>query len=249
MVIRIGCAGWALRKEVARDFPLVGTHLERYAHRLNAVEINSSFYRSHRASTYRRWAASTPSEFSFAVKLPKQITHVRRLVDVESQIEQFRIETAGLGDKLGPVLVQLPPSLAFDLPMIEQFFSVLRAHLTSAIVCEPRHPTWFTPQGASLMQAYEIGRVAADPSVVPDAAIPGGYQHDCYFRWHGSPRMYYSSYGQAALVELRDRFLRAAETANTAWCIFDNTADGAALNNALMLAEMCQSMSPMDAWR
>ena len=111
MAIFIGCAGWNLRKEHAENFPALGTHLERYAGRLNSVEINSSFYRSHRTSTYQRWAASTPPGFRFAVKLPKEISHVARLVSVEPQVHQFLAETSGLGDKLGPILVQLPPSV------------------------------------------------------------------------------------------------------------------------------------------
>src|ERR1700761_7871846 len=111
MALFVGCAGWNLRKELVESFPLDGTHLQRYAARLNCVEINSSFYRSHRKTTYERWAASTPADFRFSVKLPKHITHVCRLVDVERHIRQFVDETSGLGSKLGPILVQLPPSL------------------------------------------------------------------------------------------------------------------------------------------
>ena len=78
---------------------------------LPAVEINSSFYRPHRPSTYARWAAETPEGFPFAVKLPKEITHKRRLVDVAEPLDRFLAETAALGPKRGPLLVQLPPSL------------------------------------------------------------------------------------------------------------------------------------------
>ena len=202
MAVFIGCAGWNLRKEFADCFPSTGTHLDRYASLLNAVEINSSFYRSHRPSSYGRWAASTPNHFCFSVKLPKQITHVNRLVNAGMLIEQFRLETASLGNKLGPVLVQLPPSLAFELSICESFLDDLRAQISGPIVCEPRHPSWFEREADSLMQAYAIGRVAADPSIVPQAAETGGCQSVCYFRWHGSPHMYYSSYDDNALNEL-----------------------------------------------
>ncbi len=241
MTVFIGCAGWNLRKEFADDFPGPGTHLERYARRLNGVEINSSFYRPHRATTYQRWANSAPSGFRFAVKLPKQITHVSRLSDVEPQIEQFLAEINGLGDKLGPILVQLPPSLGFDLPIVERFFGALRARIATPIVCEPRHPSWFEPAAQTLLEKHAIGRVAADPSIVPAAALPGGCLRNCYFRWHGSPRVYYSNYDRSALEELARRLQAAAQQADSVWCIFDNTAEGAALKNALELGELLEN--------
>jgi uncharacterized protein YecE (DUF72 family) len=242
MAIFIGCAGWNLREEFVECFPSTGTHLARYASLLNAVEINSSFYRSHRASSYERWAASTPNHFCFSVKLPKQITHVNRLVDVRMLIEQFRLGTASLGNKLGPVLVQLPPSLAFDPSICESFLDDLRAQMSGPIVCEPRHPSWFEREADSLMRAYAIGRVAADPSVVPQASEPGGCQSVCYFRWHGSPDMYYSAYDDHALNELARR-LAAAANGRDVWCIFDNTARGAATKNALTLGKLLKEES------
>jgi len=238
MDVYIGCAGWNLRKEFAEEFSPQGTHLARYAGRFNAVEINSSFYRPHRTATYARWAACTPSNFRFAVKLPKQITHVCRLAGVNPPLEQFLGEIAGLGEKLGTILVQLPPSLAFDATVAAEFFAALRARTLAPVVCEPRHPSWFDPPAETLMVERRIARVAADPSVVPTAAVCGGWPGTCYFRWHGSPRTYYSSYDDSALAELASRLLTAAENGRDAWCIFDNTALGAATQNALSLQRM-----------
>src|SRR3954470_11987598 len=112
--IRIGTAAWSIPREHAAPFPVAGSHLERYAAVLNAVEINSSFYRPHRTATYERWAASVPEDFHFAVKIPKAITHERRLADVDDLLDRFLSEVSGLGPKLGPLLVQLPPSLSFQ---------------------------------------------------------------------------------------------------------------------------------------
>src|SRR5690349_10182868 len=108
---RIGCAGWAIPKQHAVLFPSSGSQLERYAQRFNAVEINSSFYRPHLPATYARWAASTADDFSFAVKMPKVITHMRRLAGAAEPLERFLDEVGSLGAKLGPLLLQLPPSL------------------------------------------------------------------------------------------------------------------------------------------
>ena len=239
----VGCAGWNLPKEHADRFPAQGTHLERYSSRLGCVEINSSFYRSHRASTYQRWAESTPADFRFAVKLPKAITHINRLIESDALIEQFATEIDGLGSKLGIVLIQLPPSLAFDHSIADSVCTSLVTRLKTALVCEPRHPTWFTSDADSLLMKYQIGRVAADPSILPVAATPGGCEHYVYFRWHGSPRMYYSEYDAVALRELASQLENAARAAKRIWCIFDNTASGAASNNALALSELLERQS------
>src|SRR5574341_2571121 len=102
--MRIGCAGWTIPKPHAALFPPSGSHLARYAQRLAAVEINSSFHRPHRRATYERWAAAVPDRFAFAVKAPKEITHRLRLADAGSALEAFLAQAGGLGDKLGPLL-------------------------------------------------------------------------------------------------------------------------------------------------
>lgn len=245
-LIFIGCAGWALRRDQAERFPGAGTHLARYARQLACVEINSSFYRPHRRSTYERWAASVAPAFRFAVKLPKRITHERRLEDASGDLAAFFEGVVGLGEKLGALLVQLPPRLAMDPDAAGRFFQELRqsAAPSVALVCEPRHQSWFTSTADQLLAFHGIGRVAADPSLNAMAAEPGGDLTSAYFRWHGSPRMYWSSYDAAALSELAQRVRAAAESALAVWCILDNTAEGAALVNALELAGLVQSAWP-----
>ena len=231
-IVRIGTAGWRLDVGDALE---AGTHLERYGRRLSCAEINSSFYRSHRASTYGRWAASVPPGFRFSLKVPKEVTHVRRLVGVDDALERFLDESAHLGDKRGPLLLQLPPSFAYDRGVVEPFFADLRGRYEGLLVCEPRHASWFQSDADALLRAYHVARVAADPAPVPAAADPGGWDGFAYFRLHGSPRVYYSAYDRPALESYAQR-LRAASTA--AWCIFDNTAHGEATANALALQTM-----------
>lgn len=231
--LRIATAGWTIPRAVAGAFPANGSGLARYAARFDAVEINSTFYRSHRAGTYARWVETTPPGFRFAVKLPRRITHEARLVGVNDAVTAFRSEAEQFGDKLGPLLVQLPPSLTFEKAVAEAFFAELRDVWPEAIVCEPRHPTWFEADGDALLKAYRIARVAADPARHPLAAIPGGWPELAYWRLHGSPRMYYSAYDEPALGALAEaiRSCGAAEV----WCVFDNTTSGAATANALEL--------------
>ncbi len=227
---RLGTAGWSVPGVLADRFPGPGTHLERYARVMNAVEINSSFYRPHRRSTYERWAASTPEDFRFAVKAPRVLTHERRLRDPAETLERFADEVAGLGDRLGVLLVQLPPSLAFDEAVAARFFDALAERLPVAVVCEPRHASWFTPDVDAWMAHRRIARVAADPAPAPGAGEPGGWRGLTYLRLHGSPRIYYSAYAPEVLAATAERIAR--EAAPT-WCVFDNTAEGCALPDAL----------------
>ena len=136
---RIGCAGWSVPKADQAAFPTAGTLLQRYAARFSAVEINSTFYHLHRPATYEKWAASVPADFRFAVKLPKAITHEQRLVATDALVDVFLADARCLGEKLGCLLVQLPPSLAYDAPTVESFFRDLRAQYGGAVALEPRH--------------------------------------------------------------------------------------------------------------
>ena len=187
-MIRVGTAGWAIPRAHADAFPAVGSGLERYGAVFNAVEINSSFYRSHVPAVWMRWAAAVPDHFRFSVKFPKAATHEARLVGCEGIIERFLAETSTLGDKRGPVLIQLPPSLAFDTALAGQFFTALRDRFSGSVACEPRHATWFGREAEAVLTGHAIARVAADPPRVPAGDNPGGVQSMSYWRMHGSPR-------------------------------------------------------------
>lgn len=234
--IRVGCAGWSIPKQHARLFPIPGTHLSRYAAVFPAVEIDSSFYRLHREDTYCRWADSVPASFRFSVKISREITHKQRLKAIPL-LDEFLQGPLALGEKLGPLLVQLPASFAFDSDSAAVFFRALRARFHGSVVCEPRHPSWFSHQAHTLLEKLEVGRAAVDPAPVLAAGAPGGSNRIAYFRLHGSPEMYRSSYSQAFLAELVSRLRRVPE-ATCVWCIFDNTALGAAIPNAIRLLEM-----------
>lgn len=236
--IHLGCAGWGLPRDQWPAFPEQGTHLQRYAARFPAAEINSSFYRAHRPTTYAKWAQSVAAPFSFSVKLPKQITHELQLRDCDTALERFLAECTQLGDKLGCLLIQLPPSLSYEPKVAEGFFRRLRERYSGYAVLEPRHPSWLEADG--LLVAERIGRVAADPSPIPAGNALAGWPGVRYFRLHGAPRMYYSAYDPAWLAQLAD-CLRAEQAEGRAvWCIFDNTASGAATRDALHLQRLLE---------
>ena len=251
--LRIGTAGWTIPKDHAALFPPAIddagarlSHLDRAASRFNCVEINSSFHRPHRHKTWERWAATTPANFSFSVKIPKTITHQAKLINTGGLLQTFLDEVRGLGNKLGTLLVQLPPRLAFDEGLAHEFFTTLRElHPTdttdpSQIVCEPRHASWFSPAVDRLLREFDVARVAADPPKgSPAAANPAGYRGLRYYRLHGAPRTYYSDYSSTALKAFAAR-VQAEQKARPAetWIIFDNTALGHATVNALALARL-----------
>jgi uncharacterized protein YecE (DUF72 family) len=239
--IRIGTAVWSIPKEHAAPFPTAGSHLERYGAIMNAVEINTSFYRPHRTATYERWAASVPEDFRFAVKIPKSITHERRFKDVGDVLDRFLSEVSGLRPKLGPLLVQLPPSLAFQPGVADSFLRELRARVQGNIVCEPRHTSWFTPEVETLLAELRIARVAAAPAPVPGADEPGGWRGLSYYRLHGSPRIYYSAYSAEYLTAIAEVLARDAAAGVDTWCIFDNTAAFAATGDALTTRSLVQA--------
>lgn len=236
-MIHVGCAGWSIPAAHAIAFPPRSSQLARYAEVFNSVEINSSFYRTHLPATYRRWAVSVPGSFRFAVKMPRTISHQSRLRDCVSLLENFLGEVDCLDSKLGYLLLQLPPSLAWDPSIGLPFFDLLRRLHRGPVACEPRHATWFQPVVDRALRERGIARVAADPARVPRAAVPGGDRSMQYLRLHGTPRIYYDSYPDAVLQRISRRLQRPSPHTTQRWCIFDNTALGQAVANALSVLQ------------
>lgn len=233
----IGCAGWSIPTALASRFPDGSSHLERYAQRFNGVEINSSFYRPHLPATYRRWAASVPRDFRFAVKMPRAISHEGRLLDTGAALRPFLDQVDELGLKLGCLLLQLPPSLAYAPSIALRFFDELARLHQGPVACEPRHPSWFHPAVARALRERGVARAAADPARHPRAAVPAGDARLQYYRLHGSPRIYHDAYSTAALRTIERRLQRPGQTCAQRWCVFDNTAQGHAVTNGLDLVE------------
>lgn len=235
MKIHIGTAGWSIPRTDQSSFPAGESHLVRYSQVFSAVEINSTFHRPHRASTFERWAASVPRGFRFSVKLPRTITHDQRLTRSSAQLEAFLAELAPLRSRLGCLLVQLPPSLDFDARVARAFFTALRKRFDRGVALEPRHVSWFEDRADGLLEDFKVARVAADPPRAANDGEPGGWRGLAYFRLHGSPRMYYSSYEDEFLDELAARLGDLRRRRIPTWCIFDNTTLGAGTGNALWL--------------
>lgn len=236
--LRIGCAGWSIATAQQPLFDSGTSLLERYASRFDAVEINSSFYRPHRPQTYERWAAAVPADFRFTLKMPRTISHHARLRKAEPLLDEFLAQVAPMGHKLGCLLLQLPPSLAFDGRVAGAFFKRLRARWNGGVACEPRHASWFAGPADDLWLRYRLARVAADPAPCPAARHATGEPALRYWRLHGSPRTYYSDYDDDALRAVATQVSEETPDGAEAWVIFDNTAHGHAIPDALRLQQL-----------
>lgn len=223
---------------MAGGFGAEGSTLTRYATQFDVAEINSSFHRPHRVSTWQRWRDSVPKDFRFSVKLPKQITHTRRLLDCADELEEFLQQAQTLGDKLAVLLVQLPPKLSFDPVLARNFFAHLIPRAGAAVACEPRHVSWFATEASLLLDQLGVSRVAADPAVCKAASQPsgGGLR---YWRLHGSPNIYRSSYLDR-IPDYAAQLKNEATRGRDVWCIFDNTASSAGTSDALALKDMLE---------
>ncbi len=240
----LGTAGWAIPKELRERRSDSGSSLRRYSGLFAATELNSTFYRRHRVSTFRRWRDSVPASFRFAVKLPRAITHWAGLSAPRREVETFFDDLQGLGDKLGPVLVQLPASVHFEPRRAAAFFRLLRQLYDGLVACEPRHASWYDPQATALFAEHDVARVVADPPRPLAASEPIAGSALLYVRWQGD-------YGDRQLWNLA-AFVARQPARVTVWCIFDNAAAGAALHDALRFHELLphepHAVAPGQKW-
>ena len=235
-------AGWANPPEKRADRQGARSHLAHYAVHFSCVEINSSFYRPHRGTTYARWRDETPAAFRFSVKFPRAITHESGLRRTASEVSRFYEEIGCLQPKLAAVLVQLPPKLEYSAARARSFFQSVPTLGGTVVACEPRHASWFSAAADEALRRLGISRVAADPARWPGAGISGGARNFAYYRWHGSPKMYYSKYTLGQLAAFAAQLEKAG--AKDSWCIFDNTARHAAWDDALRFLSLMRGDTP-----
>lgn len=237
--VRIGTAGWRVPKELRDGFPDWGdrTQLWGYARRLDAVEINKTFYDLPMASTFGKWRERVPGEFRFSLKAPREITHDRRLEDAGDPLAEFLGRARELEDRLGVLLFQLPPSLQFDEQLATSFLDDLRERHEGTVALEARHESWFREGPEELLRERGVTRVAADPPRAGGDGRPGADRGSVYFRLHGTPEAYRSPYRGNGLDRWEERVREAAGDAREVWCVFDNTAEGEGTADALELRE------------
>lgn len=210
--------------------------LGRYASRFKAVEVDSTFYRQQRPATFAHWREQTPDNFVFAIKGHRYLTHVLRLTVPPEALEKSRAAAAMLGGKLAAVLWQTPRSLHKDLARLEGFAALLRAWPEARHVLEFRHSSWFDGETAACLREHNLANCLSDAA---DWPLWEAVTSDLvYLRLHGHAATYSSRYSEAELAAWADRIRGWLKRGCTVHVYFDNTAGGAALDNALRLGEM-----------
>ncbi|MGX6603808.1 DUF72 domain-containing protein [Micromonosporaceae bacterium Da 78-11] len=207
--------------------------LEHYAERFAVVEVNNAFYRLPERSTFEQWGTRTPADFSFAVKMSRFLTHVKRLREPAEPVARFLGRAEALRGKLGPVLLQLPPTLRADLDALDE---TLRQFPKSVrVVVEPRHPTWFTDDCRRLLEHHGAALCWADRSGRPVTPLwdTAGF---AYLRLHEGRATPRPRYGRTALATWLDRLTGVPE----AFVFFNNDPGGAAVIDAAVLATQAQ---------
>jgi uncharacterized protein YecE (DUF72 family) len=232
-MIHVGTSGWQYRdwRGVLYEEGLPQDRwLERYAQVFSVVEVNNSFYRLPERATFEKWRARTPAGFTFVVKASRYLTHLKRLRDAEDGVKLFWERATGLGDKLGPVLFQLPPRFPVDTPRLREFLSWLPRDLRAAF--EFRDLSWVTDEVLGLLDDAGCSFVLADrPGFRGPLLVTGGWS---YVRFHQGSRVR-SDYRRDKLRRWADRI--GTLPARDVWVFFNNDHGGAAVRDARFLRD------------
>lgn len=243
--LHIGTSGWSYNHWSGTFYPegmKPSRYLEFYITQFNCVELNASFYRLPSIKTVESWARRTPPSFRFCVKMNRFITHRKRLIDIAEPLERYLTVFKPLSDRLGPHLVQLPPSLRFDSHVVEAFLELLGSHRKRAdFALEARHESWFQPDALSVLRKYDIAGVLADSG----GNFPGTERcisSTVYLRFHGPRGLYYSRYSIDELSVYARKIVKWLAEDRDVWIFFNNDVHGHAIHNAYELEELVKSI-------
>lgn len=245
-MIWVGTSGWQYRHWRDRFYPPgVPTKrwLEFYAERFATVELNASFYRLPERATFTGWRERTPAGFRFAPKLSRYLTHLRRLRDPAEPVARFLERVSGLGDRLGPVLLQLPPNLTADPAALAATLAQFPPEVRVAV--EPRHDSWWTDPVRAVLERHRAALCWADRAGRP--VTPGWRTADFgYLRLHEGAATPRPRYGRASLTSWVRRIEAAFGVDEPVYTYFNNDPRGAALTDAAAFATLCrQSGQPV----
>lgn len=240
MEVHIGTSGWSYKEWKGAFYPkeLKQTDwLRHYAGIFDTTEINSSFYHMPKEKTVEGWVEKVPDNFLFCPKLTKYITHTKKLKDCEEPLEYFFNTFSAMKKKMGPVLIQLPPSLKFDQEKVAEFFALLDTYKQHDFALEARHDSWNDDKVFSLMKEHNVAWVISQSGAGFPYAEALTAKH-VYVRFHGPGKLYVSSYSKEQLASYAEKFSNWAKGKHSLWAYFNNTMEGAAIDNTYMLKEL-----------
>lgn len=237
---RAGTSGWTYGSWRGRFYPQdlkSADYLAWYARHFNTVEINYSFYHLPQPKTFEKWAAGTPAGFLFAVKVSKVVTHTRRLEGVEDPWRKFLEHASHLRDKLGPLLLQLPPSFKADVSRLEAFLELSRRLGARQLALEFRHASWFTPEVDALVAGHGAALVIGHSSRYPSAPLETASPF-FYLRFHGPRELFASRYSEEELAAWAAHVRAWLAEGRPVYAYFNNDVSGYAIANARMLVRL-----------
>lgn len=236
MTLFVGTSGWQYKSWRGRFYPedvAQARWLEWFAERFRVVEVNNTFYRLPPPDTFEAWARRTPADFVIAPKVSRYLTHVKRLKEPEEPVQRFLRHAAPLGDKIGPLLVQLPPDLAADVARLERVLELFPEGVRVAV--EFRHQSWFTDEVRKVLESHGAALCLADRR--SKLLTPPWQTADWgYVRLHegtASPR---PCYGRTALASWGRRIAGMWGAESDVYVFFNNDPLGCAVRDAAVFA-------------
>ena len=230
----IGCSGWHYDHWCGLYYPeglSKPKWLQFYAKKFTTVELNNSFYHLPSEKAFITWRESSPDNFTFAVKVSRFITHIKRLKNLGLAVENFLSRACLLEKKLGPLLYQLPPNMKRNDEVLENFLSSLPQKYQH--VFEFRHESWIDDSVFHILQQYNAGLCVFD---MPGFTCPLVATSDfAYIRFHGSEGLYSSCYSDEELSHWAERIARLGQNLKAIYIYFNNDAEAFAVKNAFTL--------------
>ena len=238
----IGTSGWVYSHWEGIFYPeklSSKDKLKYFASHFKTAEVNYSFYRLPRSTTYKNWYQQTPADFLFALKASRFITHIKRLKGVKEAWKTFIKNALNLKEKLGPILFQFPPSFRANETEIERLEDFLKLITKNKLryAFEFRHQSWCDKKVYDLLKKYKVVWVIADSSSYPKAEVVTA--NFVYIRIHGSKVLFTSNYTKRELKDLAQKIKKWLKTSNV-YVYFNNDAYGYAIENAKELIKFCK---------
>jgi uncharacterized protein YecE (DUF72 family) len=235
--IRIGCSGWNYKHWRGAFYPEklpVKRWFDFYAEHFDTVEINNSFYRLPKAETFDKWGDQAPEGFCYAVKANRFLTQAKKLKDCAEPLQRMMTPFRHLGDRLGPILYQLPPRFKVNLERLEDFLQLVPKDVVN--VFEFREKSWLTEEMLALLDRYGASFCVHD---MQGSATPRWAAGPiAYVRFHGGEGKYWGRYSDEGLLDWTDWMVEQARSGRNVWAYFNNDLEAHAIHDAQTLRAM-----------
>lgn len=242
--IHIGTSGWSYKHWEEIFYPpklKPADWIVFYSNHFKITEINTSFYRLPLKETVINWTKKVPRSFLFCPKMSRYLTHMKKLIEPEETLEHFFEVFEPMQKMMGPVLIQLPPSLKFNYDRADHLYHLLQTKYKKyEFVMEVRHNTWLDEESLTLMTKHDIGLVISQSGErFPYSEMITA--KNIYIRFHGPNQLYASSYSDSMLKKFAKKFRKWEKEGHVIWAFFNNDVHGYAIEDAKRLLKLLEN--------